>query len=134
MNASGHEMLKEWGVETIIQAGSFSYPYREATSETDENCMCYNWENNETIDIDDVLGNKNLPEMHIWLKEKTSNNIIDFSTFKLPICVTALGLEWTGTPPPDFIWKDIGKATYEEKEEATDLVQLMLYSAYYCHE
>jgi len=124
MNTVAMNILETHGIETILQAGSLSFPFKEAIDNSD-NCISYNWNNNDTIDILETIKSHDMPEMHIWLIEKLTNDIIDFSLFKLPDALHTMGIKWETELPPDYVWGNTGKAIYQEVPEATALAQMI---------
>ncbi len=123
MNFTAHDILKGYGIETAIKAGSFAYPY-EITEEGPNNAIQYRWDSSD-IDMMELEISGVMPEVHTWLEDITTKEIIDMSTFKLVTHLNTLGSEWLADVPPQYIWGDIGPAVYKEDQTANEFIKVV---------
>jgi hypothetical protein len=93
------------GYKAVVQAGSLQW--RCLHPEDDDGIISthfsYMWSPGDPISAFSVaLGN--LPEMHCWIGLLKEQEIVDFSIRYLKTAATTLGVKWTATDPPPYLW------------------------------
>ena len=121
MNFTGRGILRNFGVSTSVKAGSFSFPYAEK-NKTENKIIKYTWDDTVAPDLVSISLTGKLPELHIWLEDDITKEIIDFSIFKLPDHLKSMGHKWEYPAPPLYIWGDIGEAKYIESQSAIEFI------------
>ena len=93
------------GERVAIQAGSLQWP-RVCRDEDDgviSTHFAYQWTPHSPESAMSVaMGN--LPEMHVWVGLVDRQEIVDFTTRHLKVAARALGMEWTASDPPPYLW------------------------------
>lgn len=97
-----HVLMKK-GIPVVFQAGSLSWRY--APDGQPHTHFSYQWDPTHPSSVAAVRAGK-MPEMHVWLADPITSEIIDPSTGQIKASAEASipGLRWQEPPPPDFVW------------------------------
>ena len=72
----------------------------------------------------------NLPEMHVWVGIVDRQELVDFTTRHLKAVAGALGMAWTATDPPSYLWCPANQTpdwvVYRPNREASIYAGLLL--------
>ncbi len=122
------EAGREQGRRLVLQAGSASW--RMVPPELDDGVMSthfsYMWEPH-SMATRMAMARGTLPELHVWVADPKTQEIIDITTGDLPrLAKNMIGAEWLDKPPPDYIWSRSPDAIYQPDRDATILVAQML--------
>lgn len=103
---AGMSVLRSHGMKPVLQAGTMSWPVMTKAQDDGTRDTHFSWEFNP----DCIRGNQP-PEMHVWLVLRNGSDpvFIDTTTCYLPVATKALGMDWMGPKPPEFLWSPLSE-------------------------
>ena len=124
---------KEHNLHLIVQAGTAYWPRvtRAQDDGKESTHFGYQWGSELTQYIQTQTGTKAMREMHVWVVDPITKDIIDITTTHWPLqCRRLIGVEWRGTKPPSYLWCRFDKlpdgVVYEAEREACELAMKLL--------
>lgn len=100
-------LARTFGVRTMLQAGSCSWPMIRPEDDDGERAThySYRWNGMEDPETAAYFAAGKLPECHVWLATREpEDTIIDPTTGTWPARAKRGGHDWSAIEPPEFLW------------------------------
>jgi len=130
------EVLSQYGRRVSVQAGTAAF--LRVPPELDDGVTfthySYEWHADNPLTIEMIKSNQ-MPEMHVWVADLDTKEIIDMTTgFQPGRCEQLTGLPWLAPELPRHFWGDSNEAykydiVYRPELSACFLAYLMLGNA-----
>lgn len=100
---------KRFGLRLVLQAGTAFWPRIREDEDDGSRPTRFGFKWNGLGDgvTKAMLGLGRLPEIHCWLGDPESNDLIDPTTGAWPLLAAEHGLKWTAKRPPEFLWCEL---------------------------
>ncbi len=97
------EALHRRGERVCVQAGTLEWPCVAHDDGVSPTHFSYAWEPGSEATRERVAQDL-MPEVHCWVALPDSGEVVDLSTKYLRAQAARLGVQWTGSEPPDYLW------------------------------
>lgn len=100
--------IKAYGYQLLPQGGSMFWRFVPQAMDDGkiDTYFGYEWQGFTTEAIR-YFASGNLPEMHVWLCDPQTKEVIDPTTFDLPKqAKESKGFDWHTDLPPDYLWTE----------------------------